>query len=81
MIELTKEQHVALQEETPPKARDPETQTTYVLVKEELFARIAGLLAEDFHPQEAYPAIDRAFAEGWSDPKLDDYDRSEELKR
>jgi len=35
----------------------------------------------DPHPRLAYPAIDQAFAEGWADPKLDDYDRYEELKR
>jgi hypothetical protein len=26
-------------------------------------------------PADAYPAIDRAFAAGWDDPKMDDYDR------
>ena len=40
-----------------------------------------GLFGDDFHPGEAYPAIDRAFAEGWGDPKMDDYDRYEELKK
>lgn len=35
---------------------------------------------QEFHPGEAYAAIDRAFAEGWNDPKMDDYDRYEELK-
>jgi hypothetical protein len=35
---------------------------------------------DDFHPHDAYPAIDRAFAEGWDDPNMGDYDRYDELK-
>jgi hypothetical protein len=35
---------------------------------------------DDFHPPDTYPAIDRAFAEGWDGPKMDDYDRYDELK-
>ena len=38
-------------------------------------------LDDDFQPREAYAAIDRSFAEGWSDPKMDDYDRYEQIKR
>jgi hypothetical protein len=37
-------------------------------------------LDDDFHPLDAYPAIDRAFAEGWNDPKMDDYGCHDELK-
>jgi hypothetical protein len=37
--------------------------------------------ADDPHPSEAYPAIDQAFAEGWNDPKMDDYECYEELKK
>jgi hypothetical protein len=29
-------------------------------------------------PRDAYSAIDRAFAEGWNDPKMDDYDGRDE---
>jgi hypothetical protein len=35
----------------------------------------------ELHPRDAYAAIDRTFAEGWNDPKMDDYDRYETLKR
>jgi hypothetical protein len=35
---------------------------------------------DDWDPSVAYAAIDDAFSEGWSDPKMDDYDRYEELK-
>jgi len=35
---------------------------------------------DDFHPRDAYPAIDGAFAGGWNDPRMDGYDRYDELK-
>jgi hypothetical protein len=81
MIELTPEQRRQLEGAQVPRLIDPETRKTYVLVSEEVYERIKGLLGDDFHPSEAYPAIDRAFAAGWDDPKMDDYDRYEELKK
>jgi hypothetical protein len=38
-------------------------------------------LADDSRPGDAYPAVDRAFSEDWNEPKMDDYDRYEELKK
>jgi hypothetical protein len=38
------------------------------------------LLGDDRHVNEAYPAINATFAAGWTDPKMDDYDRYEDLK-
>jgi hypothetical protein len=81
MIELTSEQRRELATAEVPRVIDPETQKTYVLVSEETYERLKGLLGDDLNPSEAYPAIDRAFAEGWEDPKMDDYDRYEELKK
>ena len=43
-----------------------------------VYERLKDLLQDDCHPREAYPAIDRAFAEGWNDPKIDDYDHFDE---
>lgn len=63
----------------PVRLVDPATNRSYVLLSEELYDRVKELLADD--PRDAYPAIDRAFAEGWDDPKMDDYDRYEDLKR
>ena len=60
---------------------DPDTNTEYVLVRADVYARLAGLLGGDVQPSEAYPAVDRAFAEGWNDPRMDDYDRYEELRK
>ncbi len=81
MIELTQDQRRELAKAEVPRVVDPETRKTYILVSEELFERMKGLLGDDIHPSEAYPAVDRAFAEGWNDPKMDDYDRYEALKK
>jgi hypothetical protein len=32
---------------------------------------------DDAEVRDAYPAVDRAFAAGWDDPRMDDYDRYE----
>jgi hypothetical protein len=82
-IELTETQQQAIAEcaTTLPRVVDPGTNTTYVLVRADVFDRLQGVLDGDLQPRDAYPAIDRAFAEGWNDPKMDDYDRYEELKQ
>ena len=81
MIELTQQQRRELEGADVPRVVDPETHQTYVLVREEVYERLKGLIGEDFHPRDTYAAIDRVFAEGWNDPRMDDYDRYEELKR
>ena len=81
-IELTEQQLHSLDTESPaPQVVDPRTNTTYVLVRADLFERMKGLLDDNLDPRDAYPAIDRAFAELWDDPRMDDYDRYEELKK
>ena len=81
MIELTEDQRRELETTQFPRAIDPLTKRTYILVSEDLYQRVFGALADEFSPRDAYPAIDRAFREGWDDPKMDDYDRYEDLKR
>jgi hypothetical protein len=80
MIELTEQQRQELTS-AEPVVVDPQTRQEYVLVRKELYLRLRGLLDDDFQPSQAYAAIDRSFAEGWSDPKMDDYDRYEQIKR
>jgi hypothetical protein len=82
-IELTETQRQAIAEcpMTLPRVVAPGTNTTYVLVRADVFDRLQGVLDGDVQPRDAYSAIDQAFAEGWNDPKMDDYDRYEELKR
>lgn len=81
MIELTPEQRRELEETAVPRVVDPETRKTYVLVSEEVYERMKILVGEQGNPSDMYPAINRAFAEGWVDPKMDDYDRYEDLKK
>ncbi len=78
MIELSEDQRQELDRGGAVRARDPRTNTTYVLVREDLYARLQALLEEDFTPRDAYPAIDSAFREGWDGPEMAQYDRYEE---
>jgi hypothetical protein len=83
MIQLTKDQHdeLASNGENTAKVIDPVTNAEYVLVRTDVYERLSGLIDADFHVSDAYAAIDEAFAELWNDPKMDDYDRYEELKK
>ena len=81
MIELTPEQCQELETAEVPRVIDPVAQKTYVLVSEEVYERVKGFLGDDPQPHDAYPAIDRAFAEDWDGPKMDDYDRYEEFRQ
>jgi hypothetical protein len=68
---------VAAQPNEPVRLIDPHTSRGYVLLSVEAYDRLVA----DFNPADAYAAIDRAFAEGWNDPRMDDYDRYEELRK
>jgi hypothetical protein len=83
MIDLTEEQRQALDTSQggPVRVVDPRTNAEYVILSAEVYDRLRGLLGEDMKPVDTYPAVDRAFAEDWDDPRMDDYDRYEELKR
>ncbi len=54
------------------------TECPYVLIRKDVYERIKSLLEDE--PREAYPAVDRAFAPGWDEPAMSDYDRYEELR-
>jgi hypothetical protein len=79
MIELTREQRqaVAQQGETPPRALDPDTHTTYVLIHETVYDRLEALLGDDqgnHFTRDMYPHIMEVFGrEGWEDPAMDIY--------
>ena len=79
MIELTLEQRhaVAQQGEIPPHAVDPDTQTTYVLIPEEIYARVKALLnAEEANQllRDMYPHVMEVFGRaGWDDSAMDIY--------
>jgi hypothetical protein len=82
-IELTVDQRLAIASgsESPPRVVDPDTNTTYVLLRADAYERLQGLVHGEFQPSQAYPAIDRAFAEGWEDPAMSDYDHYEERRK
>jgi hypothetical protein len=73
-LELTDQQQHAVDAEPAPRVVDPRSGTAYVLLRADIFERLRALLGDDVYPSDAYPAIDRAFAADWNDPKMDDYD-------
>jgi hypothetical protein len=79
MIELTLEQRLAVikQDENPPLAIDPDTETTYVLIRQEVYAKIEALLVEEQNNQfleDMYlPVMETFGKEGWDDPAMDIY--------
>jgi hypothetical protein len=79
---LTEEQSqaVAAHPNEPVRVTDPATNREYVLLSADLYERVRELL-EGLRPGDSYPALDRAFARGWGDPAMDDYDRYEELRK
>ena len=80
MIELTLEQRQAVSEqgEVPPRALDPDTHTTYVLLREEEYHRLKALLTgqeDDRFLRDLHPHVMEVFGrEGWDDPAMDVYD-------
>ena len=83
MIQLTQQQHEELAKNGKDdiKVLDPVTNTEYVLLRADLYARLSGMINYDFHASDAYGAIDEAFAEGWNHPLMADYDCYEEFKK
>jgi hypothetical protein len=72
MIELTQEQRQELEAAGPVAVQ---TNTTYVLVRKDVYERIKGLLSDEEWPQDAYRAAMEVFArDGWDDPRMDVYD-------
>ena len=81
MIELTEKQGQEIGESAQPvRVIDPATRREFFLVRAEMFTRLQTALG-DFDLRDAYPAIDRAFAPNWDDPKMSDYDNYEQHKR
>ncbi len=78
MIELTDEQRQELEGDVP-RAIDPWTKKTYVLVSEEAYERMQALLVPERLPLNEQKAALRAagLRAGWDDPEMDVYDREE----
>jgi hypothetical protein len=76
MIELTLEQRQAMGQngEALLRALDPDTDTTYVLITEEVYTRLRGLCGEEQFVHDMYlPAMEVFGKEGWDDPVMDIY--------
>jgi hypothetical protein len=74
MIELTEQQRQELKN-PEPRAHDPKTGETYVLVRAEVYERLKGALGDEEWSQDAYRAAMEIFArDGWDDPRMDVYD-------
>jgi hypothetical protein len=83
MIQLTKDQHEQLANngKSAVKVIDPISNDEYVLVTAAEYAHLSGMIDVNFHVSDTYAAIDEAFAEGWNDPKMADYDHYEDFKK
>jgi hypothetical protein len=76
MTLLTPEQRQAVREAgaTPVHLTDPDTNETYVLVKQEAFDRLAGLLDDGLDMRQVGAMIDQAMREeDAGDPLLESY--------
>jgi hypothetical protein len=78
MIQLTLEQQnaVAQQAETPPAVFDPNTNTRYVLIREDVYERARGLfnLDDSQYVSQLTPHVMEVFGRaGWDDPAMDIY--------
>jgi hypothetical protein len=78
VVKLTPEQRLELKTDAP-RFIDPETNTTYVLVKEEVYDRLEALLVPDrLTAAEQRLVIHAAgLRAGWDDPEMDIYDRED----
>lgn len=74
MIELNDQQRQELNS-PEPLAMDPQTKKTYVLVPQELYARLKALVApDDYDPDEGMAHMNEVMAEDDAhDPLLDSY--------
>lgn len=71
VIELTPEQRQAVDQGEPVRVVDPATEEAYVVVRAEVYERLAGRLPPDETAAEIPPAILRAMRAFWRDlPEL-----------
>lgn len=84
MVTLSESQRQVVQAHhgEPIAVVDDQTRQVYYLISAEQFEQVRALLsAEPFESRELYPLISKTAAEaGWADPRMDDYDRYDELR-
>jgi hypothetical protein len=79
VVELTPEQRLELMADAP-RFIDPDTSTTYVLVKEEIYECLEALLVPDRLTAAEQRLVLHAagMRARWDDPEMDIYDREDE---
>ena len=73
LMNLSDDQLRALEQGQVVRVLDPKGQLECVLLRADVYDRVKARLP-DFDPREAYPALDEAMREDWSDPRMADYD-------
>ena len=76
LMQLTQEQHLALEQSAPEPLRavDPATNAQYVLVRSDVYEQLTAFRSEQEWVRSAYPAAMEVFArDGWDDPRMDVY--------
>jgi hypothetical protein len=82
VFELTHEQSQELAN-PEPRAIDPQTKQTYVLVREDMFEKIKNLICDDeeWSEETLRSQLSRSSqANGWNEPEMDDYDRYDDAR-
>ncbi|MBI5761068.1 MAG: hypothetical protein HZA46_21300, partial [Planctomycetales bacterium] len=83
MVTLSESQRqaVAVFAGQPVEVMDEQTQQVYYLLSSEQFQKVRALLADEpFESRELYPLIAKTAAQaGWADPRMDEYDRYDDL--
>lgn len=82
MPKLTDEQRQAVQQqETPPRLLDEQSNTVYVLLREDMYEQVKAFFEDDeIDPRELYPLMWEVMREDWEDPAMDVYDNHPEPK-
>jgi hypothetical protein len=74
-LKMTEELCQAVAQEKSPRVVDEQTNTAYVLIREDLYERVKPLLVEStLDPEEMAPLIWEVMKEDWEDPAMDIYD-------
>lgn len=79
-LTLNAERRQALQQGKSVSVVETGTQIECVVVRADVFNRFRTLLP-DLDQRDAYPAIDEAMKDDWSDPKMAEYDDYESHRR
>ena len=80
MIELTEQQWQEIGKASEPvRFVNPSTHSEFYLVSADVYSLLQTAMGE-LNPRDAYLAIEKAFAPGWDDPRMAQYDDYEKHK-